>query len=714
MSKKQSQQNVPTLSPIANAMYNAQRKEITSSIITSLSFLAVGIIVTLFSVIKYFKITAAMTDPSEKIDAFAWLVIAGVGICVVAIGVVNMLKSFVSLGQLGALLKRTESHASPFQDQQLSKRVAQMNQSQAMKKAETASAEQRKQDKKKGFGLFGKKKLSSSELYDKYNPPKQQQGSSSQKMTTAPPKAKPLMEQKFDYGIHEEKELTFADEFLKKNKRDPFAQYRKELGIKEEAPKPIEHKPQFITATPSNPDSSSKSSTIQGGHGSSFEFDLSQIKPISADTQTAKKEETTDTSGKSLLSELDFGGSFGDTSSVSAQTKDAPKEQPKPKSLLSELDFGGNYGDTSSVSAQTQESPKEQPKSRSLLSELDFGGSFGDTSSVSAQTQETPKEQPKPRSLLSELDFGGSFGDNSSVSAQTQETPKEQPKPRSLLSELDFGGSFGDTSSVSAQTQETPKEQPKPRSLLSELDFGDSFGDTSSVSAQTQETPKEQPKPRSLLSELDFDGSFGDTSSVSTQIQEPTPDPLSKQDTPKAPIDDPVARRANVKMVSFLSDRSNDSFAEITGVEKISETHSVSSSSPYGVHREEDDGMFFAARSNNASFTQQATAQTHQQKPKQPIQQQRPKPQAQHTQPASQKIKSESYNLDNFAETQPKQRPKKKEVSSEICKNGTPAQRKYVEASEFDEWTCPQCGKTNQEYVGVCACGRRKPRPRKN
>ncbi len=47
--------------------------------------------------------------------------------------------------------------------------------------------------------------------------------------------------------------------------------------------------------------------------------------------------------------------------------------------------------------------------------------------------------------------------------------------------------------------------------------------------------------------------------------------------------------------------------------------------------------------------------------------------------------------------------------NNEICKNGTRAQRKYVEASEYDEWTCPSCGKVNQEYVGMCACGARKP-----
>lgn len=48
--------------------------------------------------------------------------------------------------------------------------------------------------------------------------------------------------------------------------------------------------------------------------------------------------------------------------------------------------------------------------------------------------------------------------------------------------------------------------------------------------------------------------------------------------------------------------------------------------------------------------------------------------------------------------------------NSPIVQNGTPAQRKFVDASEYDEWVCPGCGSTNQEYVGVCSCGERKPR----
>ena len=604
MSKKQ-QQNVPTLSPIASAMYNAQRKEITSSIITSLVFLAVGGIVTLFSIFKYFKISGSITDSSEKVDAFAWLVIAGVGIGVVAIGIVNMLKSFTSLGQLGSMLKRTESHASPFQDQQLSRRVAQMNQSQAMKNAEIVSAEQRKQAGKKGFGLFGKRKMSSSELYDKYNPPKQQNQQGQTQRMTAPPKSRPMMEQKFDYGLHEEKEMTFADEFLMKNKRDPFAQYRKELGIKEEAPKPIEHKPQFINANRT----AKTAPAVQGGSRSSV--GLNNISPVTAESTRASQ------NNKSMLSELDFSGMLDQTASA----------------------------------APVVQSPSVQPKQKSLLSELDFSGSFG-SETPATPIENKPTTQSKPRSLLSELDFGGSFGENTQTTP-VEDTAASKPQPRSLLSELDFGGSFGDDTTSAEPVDNTASSQPRPRSLLSELDFGGDFGETSTV---------EQPAP------------------VVTQ----------KVEEKKAPVDDPVARRASIKMISFLSDKSDDTFAEITGVEKIPSNKPVEGTSPYGMHREEDDGMFFASRSNNTSFTQGSA----------PVQQQHPQPSPQ---PAS-------YTPNNFAAEKPQVRPNSKDFSSDIVKNGTPAQRKYVEASQFDEWICPECGKTNQEYVGICACGRRKPR----
>ncbi len=636
MSKKQ-QQNVPTLSPIASAMYNAQRKEITSSIITSLVFLAVGGIVTLFSIFKYFKISGSITDSSEKVDAFAWLVIAGVGIGVVAIGIVNMLKSFTSLGQLGSMLKRTESHASPFQDQQLSRRVAQMNQSQAMKNAEIVSAEQRKQAGKKGFGLFGKRKMSSSELYDKYNPPKQQNQQGQTQRMTAPPKSRPMMEQKFDYGLHEEKEMTFADEFLMKNKRDPFAQYRKELGIKEEAPKPIEHKPQFINANRT----AKTAPAVQGGSRSSV--GLNNISPVTAESTQASQ------NNKSMLSELDFSGMLDQTASA----------------------------------APVVQSPSVQPKQKSLLSELDFSGSFG-SETPATPIENKPTTQSKPRSLLSELDFGGSFGENTQTTP-VEDTAASKPQPRSLLSELDFGGSFG-SETPATPVEDTAASKPQPRSLLSELDFGGSFGDDTTSAEPVDNTASSQPRPRSLLSELDFGGDFGETSTV----EQPAPVVTQKVEEKKAPVDDPVARRASIKMISFLSDKSDDTFAEITGVEKIPSNKPVEGTSPYGMHREEDDGMFFASRSNNTSFTQGSA----------PVQQQHPQPSPQ---PAS-------YTPNNFAAEKPQVRPNSKDFSSDIVKNGTPAQRKYVEASQFDEWICPECGKTNQEYVGICACGRRKPR----
>ena len=50
------------------------------------------------------------------------------------------------------------------------------------------------------------------------------------------------------------------------------------------------------------------------------------------------------------------------------------------------------------------------------------------------------------------------------------------------------------------------------------------------------------------------------------------------------------------------------------------------------------------------------------------------------------------------AEPEKKEKPKKKEAPSEVEK--TPGE---------NEWKCPNCGKINQNYVGTCGCGERKP-----
>ena len=68
----------------------------------------------------------------------------------------------------------------------------------------------------------------------------------------------------------------------------------------------------------------------------------------------------------------------------------------------------------------------------------------------------------------------------------------------------------------------------------------------------------------------------------------------------------------------------------------------------------------------------------------------------------------------SFSENYLNKNGKNAEGNSDIIKNGTRSQRKFVDASEYDEWSCPECGKVNQEYVGICACGARKPRAKKH
>ena len=110
-----------------------------------------------------------------------------------------------------------------------------------------------------------------------------------------------------------------------------------------------------------------------------------------------------------------------------------------------------------------------------------------------------------------------------------------------------------------------------------------------------------------------------------------------------------------------------------------------------------------------------------QQPAKQPVQQQKPSPQIQQNQPPKKPTSTphktrntkSSKKKKSFSENYLNKNGKNAEGNSDIIKNGSRSQRKFVDASEYDEWSCPQCGKVNQEYVGICACGARKPRAKK-
>ena len=225
-------------------MYEIQRREATGNVVSGLAFILLGVIIILVSIAQYVSNMKNITVDADKIFAYAWVVIAVTGLFIGIIGVYEILKSFISLEQLNEWTKNAESHVSPLQSihaKRQANQAAEMNQSQALEPAPDKGMAENGSQAKKHFAFLGKKeekKPDSTAVYNKYNPQAQQ--------PVAPPRAKPMMEQKFDYGIHEEKKQTFADKFLAENKEDPFEKYRQELGIEEEKPaEEFVQKPQF-------------------------------------------------------------------------------------------------------------------------------------------------------------------------------------------------------------------------------------------------------------------------------------------------------------------------------------------------------------------------------------------------------------------------------------------------------------------------------------
>ena len=234
-------------SPVASAMFEIQRREATSNVISGAVCILVGLITIIFSIAKCRANLAAMTVDADKILAYAWIVFAVAGVCLCLIGVYEILKSFISMEQIAQWTQNAESHVTPLQA--VYKRKAEKLESEASAESEaspdsetSAPPPQGSPDKKSNpLAMSGTK------LHEKAAPRPAAPAPSPAK----PPKHEPEMRQKFDYGIHEAKKKTFADKFLEENQEDPFEQYRRDLGIEETPPPPTEQKPQFIRRTDS-------------------------------------------------------------------------------------------------------------------------------------------------------------------------------------------------------------------------------------------------------------------------------------------------------------------------------------------------------------------------------------------------------------------------------------------------------------------------------
>lgn len=605
---------------VANALYDALMREVKGSLVFSLSFVGAGLIVLIIGLVNYFSITNSMIDSSEQYDAGAWLVIAGVGLAIGVIGVINILKSMVSLGTIGSSVKDARSVASPFQTQRLNRKVAVMNQSQSLKKpamegmAEDSGMSLRNKLKGK---VSSPKNQAASELYDKYNPNKK----SSQPKSPQP--VAPSMEQKFDYGIHEEKKLTFADEFLMKNKRDPFAQYRKDLGMKEEPKIVYEQKPQFIVSS-----SNSQASQNQSINNLDLQLEL----PTSHQTEFDES-----FISNSIPSENNMPFMSNNVDEENATSNNMDQHNKNPYGERHQEDEGIFFSARTQSAVLTQQSQQKQPPAQLEQQQK--------STQVSRANLTTGKYN---FSLFDEIEPGKTKYLPVSEMADTRIDHRNSINNRpAVVQNYDSNGEVLKTESIKR------KVEPLMVQTISDAD------------ESTEET-------------LEFQNMFG-SDGIDSDFYNNDFEDLNIQNQGK----ENLSVMEDISFITPSEPNTNNSY-----------------SSPSSVGYVENPVNIQAASSNNNADKYNFAALEEPPRETAPIQQE----------PEKKKSFSEAFLSKNKTKQQSNLGSNQ---NREICTNGTPAQRKFVDASEYDEWSCTQCGKVNQEYVGICACGSRKPRAKR-
>ena len=757
MSKKSPKQNpVGNPSSIANAMYDAQKKEITSSMVLSLSFIGAGLIVAIVGVFQYLH--------TESYDAGAWLVIAGVGLLVGIIGFISVMKSFVSLGQIGNWAKEAESHASPFQSQKVIRKVAAMNQSQSMEKAAVQGMDEGNAPKKRrGFfnrGKESKGKGKSEDLYYKYNP---------QKKPEAPQKSAPVMEQKFDYGIHEAKQLTFADEFLKKNKRDPFAQYRKDLGIQEEAEPVYEQKPKFVVNNPpaAKPIAAPVLSPLQKNNAAGNADDMSshaqnETSLLIDDAST----ETAAASGKSSFPsfmtdemeqgiELNLGLSFGyddDKSNSQAEQENVQEKSSESEASSAQQEdytaFLDNFAETKTTSDESAEKsedtysfetfeskPKPEPEPEPK---------------IEIESKPEPKVETKPElpissvsSAVSASPYGTHNEDDDdmffSAKAQKADFVQKASVSRQKQQNVSASGFTPDKGSSIAKKSSSKKKKAEPTpTVMLDLDYKKSESPSPSPTVMLDLDYKKKDAPPTVMLDIDYKKQDSSSEYDFSLFEDISPEKDKKKENAYY-VSQPVESN-NYQSENNKPQQGYGTYVkpEVSVSQQSINESKVDSSPTYFKKFEEPQPKAMHNEPSPSPIPPVSPAppappaQPQHQRPigrfrtpdnppnppsigaeKRQDSKRTPPPKSRNTRSSKHDRKSsqQSGEKKSFSE---KFLNKNSGGESEIVKNGTRSQRKFVDASEYDEWSCPSCGKVNQEYVGVCACGTRKPRPRKH
>lgn len=759
----------------ANAMYDYRKKEIQQNFLMSLPFLVVGLITTILGIVKFISISKQpvdITDNSETIgyDAGAWIVIAAVGLVVVLIGVINMLKATTAFATLAASLKNVESHISPFQSENLNRKVSAMNQPQTPKNSPA-------EGKKAAFGTR-----------------KDKQAPAAPKSNVAPPKpakAVPMMEQKFDYGLHEEKELSFSEKFMRENKKDPFESYRKELGIKEEKADIFVQKPQFTRNTsssapvqqPVTQQSATQHSVTQQSvtQQSVTQHSVTQqsVTQQSVIQQSATQQPVTQKS-KQQHSQTAPAAAVGFTKD---EAKRAVVEHPSVK--LNKPTETAPVQKTVSIKKPAQQKTpikhsvplqKTSVESSSIKVQTQTQVPAHSTSVVGMPAPHKPVVTPTTN-LYSDTDeyddmffsFGSSV--NKPAAVQTQRPVQNQAVSLHnyesveqddlfLFNENDPAEEIT-TDDMILNFEEVEREVVAETTVQEDFDEGEAynfslFEELDPKNKALEQAPQsvrgvpkdlEKANKQVVSSVLDFDSAESLVPPLDSITHTTVPTSSSslsfgsfENDFDEDMDFDPQSFETSQNEQEYFSETSAP-FADAIDIQTetpaLYSENTESSGSQYNFSmfeqtEESDDDLFsqISELSQSAAYqhtTQQPVSvsksgQLNQQydisnfAPPAP-QKTKPRQAPQNAPTKEEKAKKNGlgtlFSKKNKALDEKKSAPAKVEHPQEICTNGTRAQRKFVDASEYDEWKCPQCGNINQEYVGLCSCGARKPRAKR-
>lgn len=630
----------------SDALYDIRRKEITSTVILSLGFLLAGVVLIVFSFVKYSSIMHSALEEADKLNAYAWLIFAGVGLFVAAVGLVSVLRSLVSMSEITSFIKGMMSKASPFQP--LNRPVASMNQSQSMNDSpiEKGMAES---TEKAGKESFLKKNsvrkqnpdLKSSKLYDKYNnggKASANPASQPSKTVSPPPKAKPSMVQKFDYGLDEYNKKSFAEEFLAKNKRDPFENYRKQLGLKEKPKAADEAKPKFIINNGPKTDAQSNSQTA---------IDNIPQEPVlnyanNISSPTSHYPETNKTASASPMAEQAKKTAQSMSYENVNRSANVPQNTGAPQYTIPQVhsyddDFFLSYSNTTASTPayqQHQTSAQLQPDKRVI------------------QPQHKVQKDESAN-----LNFTSYNNTRSSSSPQQHSSSEFKEKSDAAVAPKQAASTVVHSQSSFLNREEHNSKKASPSANINDTKVTETHQSVSS------------PAKDNLSQGIHL--SYGlDDNSVFEFSGFPTGNADSAENA--------------IKFDTVFHDTGFDSGSTLT----------------YGATGPTTVADQAASSDSNVEYDLNNFAP----KESKPV-----SPKADSAKSSGQTSKFVSSVFSNLVSKKIENNGENKE-SHEICINGTRSQRKFVDASEYDEWSCPTCGKVNQEYVGMCACGTRKPR----